>query len=81
MDTIAQRRPSVSPVIARRLIRAGLVATLAVAVVGSARLFDVSRECRGAFTSGFSTGFDIHRCKLTVKAVGTDLSVAIPLPR
>jgi hypothetical protein len=58
----------------------GVLAALVFAFVGDAQLFDASRDCRGAFSSGFSSGFDVHRCKLTVKAVGSDFKLTIPLP-
>lgn len=51
------------------------------ALVTATQLFDATKECRGAFSSGFSAGFDVYRCRLTIKAVGTDLKFSIPLPR
>jgi hypothetical protein len=59
-------------------VRCGLLAALAFALAASAQLFDISRECRGDFSSAFSSGFDLHRCELTVKAVGSDLRFSIP---
>jgi hypothetical protein len=72
----------VSPAIGlQRLVRYGLLAALAFALAASAQLFDASRECRGDFSSAFRIGFDLYRCELTVKAVGSDLRFSIPLPR
>jgi hypothetical protein len=72
----------VSPAIRlSRLVRSGLLAALAFALAADAHLFEASKECRGGFSSGFSSGFDVHRCKLTIKAVGADLKLSVPLPQ
>jgi hypothetical protein len=63
----------------RTLVSLGVLPAIVVALVVATQLFDVKRECRGAFSLGFGPGFDVYRCNLTIKAVGTDLS--IPLPR
>jgi hypothetical protein len=80
MNTIAVSRQTAPLIFLRRLIRAGLLAALVFALARDAQLFDSSRECRGAFSSAFSNGFDVHRCKLTIKAVGSDFKFAVPLP-
>jgi len=80
MKTITLPWP-VSPAVGfRALVRKGLLPALALALALAAQLFDASRECRGAFSSAFSAGFDVHRCNLTIKAVGTDFKFSVPLP-
>jgi hypothetical protein len=81
MRPVALPQPLVPLTVVWRLIRLGVLAALVFALVGDAQLFDASRECRGAFSSGFSSGFDVHRCKLTIKAVGSDFKFAVPLPQ
>jgi hypothetical protein len=81
MISVALPRPLVPLTVVWSLIRLGVLAALVFALVGDAQLLDASRECWGAFSSGFSNGFDVHRCKLTVKAVGSDFMFSIPLPR
>jgi hypothetical protein len=81
MRSVALPRPRVPITVVWWLIRLGVLAALVFALAGDAQLFDASRECRGAFSSAFSSGFDVHRCKLTVKAVGSDFKFAIPLPQ
>jgi hypothetical protein len=71
---------TVSPAIWRRLARYGLLPAIAIALAGNARLFEASRECRGAFSSDFSRDFDVHSCKLTIKATGAEFRVSVPLP-
>jgi hypothetical protein len=81
MRSIALPRSLVPLTVAWWLVRLGVLAALVFALVGDAQLFDASRDCRGAFSSGFSNGFDVHRCKLTVKAVGSDFRFSVPLPQ
>jgi hypothetical protein len=64
----------------RLLVRCGLLLAIAIALAGNARLFEASRECRGAFSSDFTREFDVHSCKLTIKAAGAEFKVSIPLP-
>ena len=64
----------------RALMRKGLLPALAFSLAADTQLFDASRECRGAFSSAFSSGFDVHRCNLTIEAVGTDFKFRVPLP-
>ena len=80
MRAIAATWP-ISPAInLRRLVRAGLLA-LVFALAADAEFFDASRDCRGgAFSSGLSRGFDVQRCSLTLKAVGADFKISVPLP-
>jgi hypothetical protein len=81
MSSIDIPRPVVPLTILRWLYRAGVLAALVFALSADAQLFDASRECKGAFASGFSNGFDVRQCKLNVKAVGSDLKFSIPLPQ
>jgi hypothetical protein len=58
------------------------MAALAFAFYSDVRQFEASKECRGgAFSSGFSRGFDVRRCDLVVKRFGVDTGFHIPLPR
>jgi len=79
---VAASQWKVSPAIGlRRLVRYGLLPALAFALAADTQLFEMSRHCRsGAFSSAFSRGFDVQRCKLTVKAVGADFKISVPLP-
>jgi hypothetical protein len=61
-------------------VRYGLLPALAVALAADTQLFDASKECKGAFSSAFSAGFDVHRCKIAVRAIGADFKFSIPLP-
>jgi hypothetical protein len=80
VKTIAVPLP-ISPAIRlRRLVRHGLLPALAFALAADSQLVDISKECRGAFSSGFSAGFDVHRCKMTIQGVGTNLKISIPMP-
>ena len=48
-----------------RRVRAGLPFAIIIAgVLAVVHNFETSRECRGAFSGGFSNGFDHYRCVL-----------------
>jgi hypothetical protein len=80
MKAIALTSP-ISPAIGlRRLVRYGWLPALAFALAADAQLFDTSKECRGSFSSAFSRDFDIHRCKITIKAMAADFKFSIPFP-
>jgi hypothetical protein len=64
----------------RRAIRAGLLWALVLALALTVLQLDISRECRGPFSSGFSSGFDAYRCELIVRKIGTTAQFRIPLP-
>jgi hypothetical protein len=60
-------RPSAAGLF-RLMIFFGFLPALAIAaVVAAIETFEASRNCRGAFSSGFSAGFDKHRCELVVR--------------
>jgi hypothetical protein len=62
------------------LRRAGFIAALIV-TAAAALQFDVSKDCLGgAFSAGFSNGFDIRRCDLVVKRTEVNAEIWIPLP-
>jgi hypothetical protein len=66
----------------RRLVTAGLMAALVFALSADVMQFDASKECRGgAFGGGFSGGFDVRRCSVTIRRIGGDAEIRIPLPR
>ena len=72
---------AVSPaILLRRLVRYGWLPAFAFALAADTRLFDVQKECRGSFSSAFSSDFDLRRCKLTIKGVGADFKISVPLP-
>jgi hypothetical protein len=62
--------------VAGRLFALGIVLALALTAIQ----LDVSRACRGAFSRGFSSGFDVYRCELVVRKIGTNTQFRIPLP-
>ena len=82
MNEIAIPRPERPVDLTRRLVCAGAMAALVFALSRGVPQFEASKECRGgAFSAGFSLGFDVRRCDLNVKRVGGDLEIRIPLPQ
>jgi len=66
----------------RRLVFLGLIPALAAAALVALWPYEAKKECRaGAFSSGFSNGFDVRHCDLVVRRVGGDEIVRISLPR
>jgi len=66
----------------RRLIRDGLIPSLVLTLYLVLVQFEASKECRGgAFSAGFGGGFDVHRCDLVVRRIGSDRGLCIPLPQ
>jgi hypothetical protein len=65
----------------RLIIVLGLLAALVIAaVVAIMDTIDVSRRCHGgAFSSGFSAGFDTRRCEIIVRLVKVGVEAMIPL--
>ena len=64
-----------------RLVRACLIFAIVVAgVVAMLRSFEASEECQGAFSSGFSNGFDRYRCELKLRIIenGPELTLTLP---
>jgi hypothetical protein len=43
--------------------------------------FETSKECRGAFSSGFGGGFETRHCAVVVRKTGSDEKIRIPLPQ
>ena len=62
------------------LIFFGIIYALVVAIVVTANGLETHRDCRGAFSSGFSNDFDRYRCELIIRYIGTDLEFRIPAP-
>jgi hypothetical protein len=82
MTTIALPCPVRPADLFRRLVGAGLVlSALVFALSGDVVQFEASKECRGAFSSGFGGGFDMRRCDVVVRRIGGDAGVRIPLPQ
>jgi len=50
-----------------RLVRAGVLFALLIAGVLALHSFQVSRECRAAFSRGFSNGFAVYHCDLKIR--------------
>ena len=61
--------------ITRRLVRASLMAAIVLALSADVIQFEASKECRGGFSAGFGSGFDVHRCDLVVRRIGGDTGV------
>ena len=77
MNVIAFKQPIGPWTVVSRLIRLGLLSALVFALSA----VEASRDCHGgAFSAGFSSGFDTHRCNLVVK-IGTDFKFSVPLPQ
>jgi hypothetical protein len=81
MIAIALQRPNRPIDLILRWVRAGLIPALVFALSGDVMQFEASKECRGALSSGFSGGFDVHRCDLAVRRIGGDVVVRIPIPQ
>jgi hypothetical protein len=72
----------VSPaIVLRRFVRSGLLAALAFALAADAQLFEASKDCRGSFSRDFSNGFDLYRCDLVVRKIGSEFEIRVPLPQ
>jgi hypothetical protein len=81
MNTIALTKPHRPSDLILWLVRARWMSALAVALYLVLAQFDASKECRGgAFSAGFSGGFDVRRCDLVLKRFGGGL-VRIRLPQ
>jgi hypothetical protein len=76
----AKAASSPSPRVVWWLVRFGLFAALVLSLVVAAYQFEAKRECGGAFSRGFSNGFDVHRCEVIVHQIGTGWRIRIPLP-
>jgi len=84
MNTIIiLRRPERPADLIRRPIRDGLIPGLVLTLFLVLVQFEASKECRGgAFSAGFGGGgFDVHRCDLVVRRIGSDRGLRIPLPQ
>jgi hypothetical protein len=82
MNTITIPRPERPADLFRRLVGAGLVlGALVVALSADVMQFEASKECRGAFSSGFGGGFDVRRCDVVIRWFGRDIGLHFPLPR
>ena len=62
-----------------RLVRAGVFFALVIAGAGVLHSFEASQECQGAFSRGFSNGFDRFGCDLSIHIVnGPELKLPLP---
>jgi hypothetical protein len=65
----------------RWAVWSALIAALVGAVAATAIQIHLDRSCKGgAFSSGFSSGFDIRRCGITIEHIPTSTKFIIPLP-
>jgi len=65
----------------RWAIWSALMLALVCAVAATSVQVHINRECKGgAFSSGFSSGFDIRRCGISTEHVPTGAKITIPLP-
>jgi hypothetical protein len=66
---------------ARPLVLAGLIVAFVAALVTAVPQFDVSKKCHaGAFSSGFSSAFDVSYCDLVIRTTGSDFELRFRLP-
>jgi hypothetical protein len=64
----------------RWLVRAGVMSAVALTLYVVLAQFSGAKECRGgAFSTGFSAGFDIRRCDFVVRRFGSEIG-RISLP-
>jgi len=64
-----------------RLVRAGLPCAIVIAgVVAMLKSFETSKECQGAFSSGFSNGFDRYHCELKLRVIENGPELILTLP-
>jgi hypothetical protein len=66
-------------------LRWGVWSALMLALVGAVAATSIqvhiNRDCKGgAFNGGFSSGFDIRRCGISVEHIPTGAKITIPLP-
>jgi hypothetical protein len=75
-------RPDRPADLTRRLFLAGLVPALIAALATDRPKIDISKECHGgAFSSAFGSGFDVQRCDLVVKKIGSPVELRVRLPQ
>jgi hypothetical protein len=61
----------------RWLILLCLLPALVLALVVALWQFDASKECRGAFSTGFSSGSDRNRCDLIIRSKGEEVRLQL----
>lgn len=63
-----------------RLVRLGILAALVVAaIVALMETMTASRECGGAFSRAFSSGFDRYHCDLVIRSPKNGHQIKIPI--
>ena len=66
----------------RWAVWSAVVVALVAGIAATTLQFHIERDCKGgAFSSGFSSGFDTRRCGITVEHIPTGSKITIPLPR
>ena len=65
----------------RWAVWSALFVALACALVATSVQVSLDRQCKGgAFSNGFSAGFDIRRCGIVFEHIPTGAKITIPLP-
>ena len=63
-----------------RLVRLGILAALIVAAIAATlETTTISRECGGAFSREFDSGFDRYRCDLVIRFIRNGYRLELPL--
>ena len=74
-------RPARPADLSRRMFLAGLIPAVAATLVAELPQFDAEKECKGgAFSSGFSSGFDVGHCDVVVRKTGREI-FRVPMPK
>jgi hypothetical protein len=76
----SRTRVTVPQSLLRAMILFGIIFAFEAGILTTVNRFQTHRNCTGAFSTGFSSGFDRYRCELTIRYVGTPLEITIPAP-
>ena len=66
------------PVAFRRLLLAGLIAAFTVALAVAASPVVAKKDCNGAFSRAFDTGFDVYHCDAVLRTGRLELRARMP---
>ena len=65
----------------RWAVWSALLLTLVGAVAATSIQVHINRDCKGgAFSNGFSSGFNVRRCGISIEHVPTRAKITVPLP-
>jgi hypothetical protein len=79
MSAVTRVIRPISPALLRRLFFLASGIAFAAVLIATASQFELRRECKGAFSRGFSAGFDRHRCSLNIGHLPTRAELKILL--